>query len=166
MATNLQNLSEHNLKEIEAPESLNFGIVRAEWNDEITASLAKACEETLLSFGIQADNIFKVDVPGSFELPLGGQLLYEAEKPDAIICIGCLIQGETPHFDFISQAVATGIMQLNKKYQTPFIFSVLTTLTLEQALDRAGGKHGNKGTEAAISALKMIQLKRKVFKPF
>jgi len=100
-----------------------------------------------------------VTVPGTFELTLGAQLMAEKEV-DAVICLGCVIQGETPHFDYICQGVTQGITQLNMNYNIPIVFGVLTTNTLEQAQDRSGGKHGNKGDEAAITAIKMVQLKR------
>jgi 6,7-dimethyl-8-ribityllumazine synthase len=113
---------------------------------------------------VKKKNILKVDVPGSFELPAAAKLLIESKKLDAVICLGCVIQGETRHFDFICDAVAIGIMELNIRYTIPVIFGVLTTNDLAQAKDRAGGKHGNKGVEAAVAAVKMILLKRKLLK--
>ena len=166
MSSELKNLSVDDLGEISGSDKIDVGIVVSEWNDKITDSLAKACKAKLLEHGLEEENIFELKVPGAFELPLGAQWIYEAEKPDAIICLGCLIQGETPHFEYIASAVANGLMKLNERYQTPFIFGVLTTNTLEQAQDRSGGAHGNKGDEAAITALKMIELGKKVFKPF
>ena len=104
---------------------------------------------------------FRLNVPGSFELPLGAKWILEAHAPDAVLCLGCVIQGETRHFDFICQAVSEGIMQLGLEYKTPVIFGVLTTENKQQALDRSGGKYGNKGVEAAVSALHMASHKRK-----
>jgi len=136
--------------------SKKFGIVVSEWNDEVTEALFTGAVETLLENGVNRDNIFRNSVPGSFELILGGQWLAQEEAIDAVICLGCVIQGETRHFDFICDAVAQGIKDVNLKFNKPVIFGVLTTDTQQQALDRAGGKHGNKGDEAAITAVKML----------
>ncbi|MDP4678992.1 MAG: 6,7-dimethyl-8-ribityllumazine synthase, partial [Cyclobacteriaceae bacterium] len=114
--------------------------------------------ETLINQGALPVNIIRIDVPGSFELSLGAQKMAEKEEIDAVICIGCVIQGETKHFDFICSAVANGITHVSLKYNKPVIFGVLTPNTQKQALDRAGGKHGNKGDEAAITAIKMLNL--------
>ncbi|EOZ92185.1 6,7-dimethyl-8-ribityllumazine synthase [Indibacter alkaliphilus LW1] len=133
-----------------------FGIVVSEWNDQVTESLFSAAVDTLLKHGAKKDNIFRKNVPGSFELSLGAQWLAEISEIDAVICLGCVIQGETRHFDFICDAVANGITNVSLKYNKPVIFGVLTPDTLQQALDRSGGKHGNKGDEAAITAVKML----------
>ncbi len=138
---------------------MKFGIVVAEWNFKITSALANGAVETLKRHGAMDENILVKYVPGSFELPLGGQYFAEHENVDAIILLGCVIQGETRHFDFICDGVTKGTVDLNLKYNKPFIFGVLTTETEQQALDRAGGKHGNKGDEAAITAIKMVHLK-------
>lgn len=135
-----------------------FGIVVAEWNEEITEALYEGAIEVLTKHGIPKSNIIRTNVPGTFELSLGAQWLALEDNIDAVICLGCVIQGETRHFDFICQAVATGITEVNLKYNKPVIFGVLTTDNKEQAFDRAGGKHGNKGDEAAITALKMLAL--------
>ncbi len=160
MATNLKNLSEYNPDEIPSGEGMKISIVLAEWNLEITGALLDGAVRTLLRHGVREKDIRVKHVPGSFELPLGAQLIAESGKPDAVICLGCVIQGETRHFDFICQGVTKGIADLNLKYGRPFVFGVLTTDTLQQAKDRSGGKHGNKGDEAAITALKMVQLKK------
>lgn len=160
MATNLKNLSEYNPDEIPSGEGMKISIVLAEWNLEITGALLDGAVRTLLRHGVREEDIRVEHVPGSFELPLGAQLIAESGKPDAVICLGCVIQGETRHFDFICQGVTKGIADLNLKYGRPFVFGVLTTDTLQQAKDRSGGKHGNKGDEAAITALKMVQLKK------
>lgn len=139
-----------------------FGIVWAEWNLEITSALHKGAVETLVKYGAKPENIISKPVPGSFELTLGAQWLAEKQDIDAVIAIGCVIQGETRHFDFICDAVAQGITNLNIKYNKPVIFGVLTPDNMQQAFDRAGGKHGNKGDEAAITAIKMLQLKKSV----
>ncbi|HBX51068.1 MAG: 6,7-dimethyl-8-ribityllumazine synthase [Bacteroidetes bacterium RIFOXYA12_FULL_35_11] len=162
MATKLKNLSKHNSKEIPSAKNMRFGIVVSEWNSEITNAMADAAEKTLLEFGASKKNIFIHYVPGSFELTLGAKYLAEYTKADAIICIGCVIQGETKHFDFICQGVAYGITELSIQYGKPFIFGVLTTNNLQQAKDRSGGKHGNKGIEAAVTAIKMLGLRNKL----
>ncbi len=133
-----------------------FGIVVSEWNDQVTESLFTGAVETLLKHGVKKENIYRKNVPGSFELTLGAQWLAEIKEIDAVICLGCVIQGETRHFDFICDAVAHGITNVGLKFNKPVIFGVLTPDTLQQALDRAGGKHGNKGDEAAITAIKML----------
>ena len=156
MASTLKNLSQHSSKNITDMSSKKFGIVVSEWNDEVTEALFTGAVETLLENGVNRDNIFRNSVPGSFELILGGQWLAQEEAIDAVICLGCVIQGETRHFDFICDAVAQGIKDVNLKFNKPVIFGVLTTDTQQQALDRAGGKHGNKGDEAAITAVKML----------
>jgi len=160
MATNLKNLSDYNKENFNLNPDTEVGIVVSEWNSEITDALCKGAYDTLIENGISESNIIIKYVPGSFELPLGAKLMIENTSVDAVICIGCVIQGETRHFDFICDAVANGIMKLNvdTEYLVPVIFGVLTTNNIEQARDRAGGKHGNKGVEAAVSALKMIKL--------
>lgn len=155
MASSNKNLSTFSSKNINDISGSRFGIVVSEWNSEITEALYAGAVETLLQNGASKDNIIKKNVPGSFELTLGAQWLAK-ENIDAVICLGCVIQGETPHFDYICQAVANGITNVGLKYDKPVIFGVLTTLTLQQALDRAGGKHGNKGDEAAATAIKML----------
>jgi len=139
---------------------MRFGIVVSDWNSDITWSLLEGAVNTLRKHGATDSNIIIRHVPGSFELTLGAQFLAEYDDPDAVICIGCVIQGETPHFTYICQGVTNGITQLNIEYNLPFIFGVLTTDTLQQATDRAGGKHGNKGVEAAVTAIKMAHLQR------
>lgn len=153
-----KNLSEFTPFEFSSAQDTEIGIVVSEWNDRITDSLLKGAQECLLEHGIPAENIVVKHVPGSFELPLGAQWMLENTGVDAVICIGCVIQGETRHFDFISQAVADGIMKVGLDSSKPVIFSVLTCNTMEQAEDRAGGKHGNKGVEGAITAMKMLNL--------
>jgi 6,7-dimethyl-8-ribityllumazine synthase len=136
-----------------------FGIVVSEWNFPITGALLEGCKKTLLDHGANPDNILVTYVPGSFELPLGAKWALEKNKLDAVICLGCVIQGETRHFDFICEAVAQGIMNLNLEWGKPVVFGVLTPENMQQAIDRAGGKHGNKGDEAAVTAIKMSRLR-------
>jgi len=156
MATSLKSLSQYTDKNILDISDKKFGIVVSEWNDQVTESLFSGAVETLLTNGAKKENIFRKNVPGSFELTLGAQWLAQLEEVDAVICLGCVIQGETRHFDFICDAVAHGITNVALKYNKPVIFGLLTPNTLQQALDRSGGKHGNKGDEAAITAVKML----------
>ncbi|MDK2978323.1 MAG: 6,7-dimethyl-8-ribityllumazine synthase [Bacteroidales bacterium] len=158
MATNLKNLSDYDIKTVPSAKGMKFGIVTSEWNSEITSALLKGAHETLLKHGAKEENILRKYVPGSVELTLGAQFMAEYADLDAVICLGCVIQGETKHFDYVCQSVTHGITELNMHYNIPFIFGVLTTNNQQQAKDRAGGKHGNKGTEAAVTAIKMAQL--------
>ncbi len=135
--------------------SFKIGIVVSEWNADITNALLNGTKETLLKAGVLEDNIEVLYVPGSFELPWGARQIMKPGKKDAVICLGCIIQGETKHDEYIAAAVASGIMQLGLMSGIPVIFGVLTTNTEEQAKERAGGKHGNKGSEAAVAALQM-----------
>lgn len=156
------NLSAYDPDKIPSADGMRFGIVVSEWNGDITGKLLDGAVRVLKKQGAKDHNIIVEYVPGSFELPLAAQLLKENSEVDAIICLGCVIQGETPHFTYVCQGVTQGITQLNLKYNLPFIFGLLTTDTLQQAIDRAGGKHGNKGDEAALTAIKMVDLKRRV----
>lgn len=162
MATNLKNLSDFSGSKIPNAKPYRFGIVVAEWNAEITNALYQGAYKTLADNGATEENILTYTVPGSFELTSGADLLLKNINLDAIICLGCVIQGETKHFDFICDAVAHGLTNVAVKYSKPVIFGVLTTDNLQQAIDRAGGKHGNKGDEAAVTAIKMADfLKQK-----
>jgi 6,7-dimethyl-8-ribityllumazine synthase len=158
MSTQLKNLSDFSGTEIPSAALYRFGIVVAEWNSAITNALYQGAYKSLIEHGTLADNIFTYTVPGSFELTSGADLLLKNTKLDAVICLGCVIQGETRHFDFICDAVANGISNVAIKYSKPVIFGVLTTDNQQQAVDRAGGKHGNKGDEAAVTAIKMADL--------
>ena len=153
-----KNLSAYDPGSIPDAGKMRFGIVVSDWNREVTWSLLDGSVATLKKHGAGDDNIIIKHVPGSFELTLGAQLLAEYDDLDAVICLGCVIRGETPHFTFICQGVTQGITQLNLEYNIPFVFGVLTTNTLQQAIDRAGGKLGNKGDEAAVTAIKMAAL--------
>lgn len=156
MSTN--NLSAYDPESVPNAKEMRFGIVVSDWNREITWSLLEGAVSTLKKHGASSKNIVVKHVPGSFELTLGAQFLAEYDDLDAVICVGCVIQGETPHFTYICQGVTQGITQLNMEYNIPFIFGVLTTNNHQQAVDRAGGKHGNKGDEAAVTAIKMAAL--------
>lgn len=159
MASDLKNLSIFEGSDIPNASKMKFGIIWAEWNYEITNALMQGASDTLIKHGAKAENIQIKTVPGAFELTLGAQYMAELTDIDAVICIGCVIQGDTKHFDFICDAIAKGITDLNLKYNKPFIFGVLTVNTLQQAKDRTGGIHGNKGDEAAVTAIKMLGLK-------
>jgi 6,7-dimethyl-8-ribityllumazine synthase len=156
------NLSVYDPESVPDASKMRFGIVIADWNMEVTWSLLKGAVNTLKKHGVTDDNIVVKHVPGSFELTLGAQFLAEYDDLDAVICLGCVIQGETPHFTYICQGVTQGITQLNMEYNIPFIFGVLTTNNQQQATDRAGGKLGNKGDEAAVSAIKMAALQQEM----
>ncbi|MFH2096181.1 MAG: 6,7-dimethyl-8-ribityllumazine synthase [Bacteroidota bacterium] len=162
MSSKDKNLSSYEPDSVPSAEKMKFAIVVAEWNHEITGALLDGACESLISHGAKKDNIDIRYVPGSFELTAGAKYCAEYGNKDAVICLGCVIQGETRHFDFICQGVTYGISRLNLKYDIPFIFGLLTTANRQQALDRAGGKHGNKGVEAAITAIKMVALKKEM----
>jgi 6,7-dimethyl-8-ribityllumazine synthase len=162
MATNLKNLSSTNLQASELFPNLQIALVVADWNPEITHSMRDAALEFLREAGLKNQNLHVHAVPGTFELPLAAQWMAAQENIDAVIAIGCVIQGETRHFDFICSACADGITQVGLKTNKPVIFGVLTTNNLQQAQDRSGGIHGNKGIEAAETALKMCLLKNSV----
>ena len=153
-----KNLSIFSTEKLPDVSNKRFAIVVAEWNDEITEPLAIGAINTLLKYGAQEENIIKAYVPGSYELSFGAQIFAQKPEIDAVIAIGCVIQGETRHNDYINHAVAGGLTQVALKFNKPVVFGVLTPNTHQQALDRAGGKHGNKGDEAAITAIKMLGL--------
>lgn len=159
MSSAHKNLSTFEGGKIPNGSGMRIGVVVAEWNIAITGALRDGAIRTLVRNGVKEKNIVLRYVPGSFELTLGAQFLCEDKKIDAVICLGCVIQGETRHFDFICDAVANGVTSVSLKYNKPVIFGVLTPDTLKQAQERAGGKHGNKGDEAAVTALKMVELK-------
>ena len=155
-----QNLSQYNSHDVPDANGMKIGVVVAEWNSEITFALKDGALQTLREHGVQESDVILRYVPGSFELTAGAQMMAQYTAVDAIICIGCVIRGETPHFDYICQGVTAGLTQVSIDSEIPVIFGVLTTNNLQQALDRAGGKHGNKGVEAAVTAIKMAALKR------
>lgn len=160
MASCLKNLSDFSHTTIPDAARFKFGIVVAEWNIEITKPLLEGAVNALIKHQTPEEQIIIRSVPGTFELTAAAKYMAEYADVDAVICLGCVIQGETRHFDFICQGIAKGLTDLNIMYDMPFIFGVLTTDNLQQALERAGGKHGNKGEEAAITAIKMADLIR------
>jgi 6,7-dimethyl-8-ribityllumazine synthase len=150
------NLSDFDNKTVPNGKGYRIGVVAAEWNPEVTNALLQGAVDTLLAHGVTEDHLIVRRVPGTFELSSAADIMLDSQYPDAVICIGCVIQGETRHFEFICQAVAQGITNTALTHHRPVIFSVLTCDTMQQALDRAGGRHGNKGVEGAVTALKML----------
>ena len=159
MATINKNLSEYDKTAIPDAKNFRFGIVVSEWNDTITEGLCFGAVKGLLENQVPSEHIIRWNVPGSFELVYGAKKMVQSQNVDAIIAIGCVIQGETKHFDFVCEGVTQGIKDLNVQYDVPVIFCVLTDNEMQQSIDRSGGKHGNKGTEAAIAAIKMAYLR-------
>jgi len=161
MATSTKNLSTYDKTTIPNAKDFRFGIVVSEWNDSITHNLFQGAFDAFTDCGTLKENIVRWDVPGSFELIYGAKKMQQSyDMLDAIIVIGVVIQGETKHFDFVCEGVTQGIKDLNIQSDIPVIFCVLTDNTMQQSIDRSGGKHGNKGTEAAIAAIKMAQLRK------
>lgn len=160
MATENKNLSNYDKATLPKVDNKTFGIVVSEWNEQITEGLYKGAFETLRDCGVPESQIIRWNVPGSYELIYGSAKMMQKLKGklDAIITIGCVIQGETKHFDFVCEGVTQGIKDLNLRAEIPVIFCVLTDNTLQQSIDRSGGKHGNKGVEAAVAAIKMTAL--------
>ena len=165
MATRHQNLSQTRQGQNMSASGLKFGIVVADWNQQVTDKLEEGARQTLLRHHAQEQDIVIQRVPGSIELTLGAQLMAEHLEVDAVICLGCVIQGETRHFDYVCDSVTQGITQLNIQYKMPFIYGILTTENQQQALDRAGGKHGNKGDEAAAAAIRMARMREALSAP-
>ena len=153
------NLSEYDQYDIANSKGLSFGVVVSKWNSNITENLFKGAIKTLIDCGVIIEDIVRIDVPGSFELVYGAKIAARS-KPSAIICLGSIIKGETKHFDFVCQSVSNGIMDLNIKLDIPVIFGVLTDDNMQQAINRSGGKYGNKGVEAAVTAIKMAHLNK------
>jgi len=163
MTEKKKNLSDH--QELPDGSKYKLGIAVSKWNPEITNALLNGAKETLLKANVSEDNISVVHVPGSFELPVAAKMLLQTESFDGIIALGCVIKGETSHNEYINTAVANGLTQLSLVSGKPCVFGVLTPNDMQQALDRAGGKHGNKGHEAAATALHMIALKKSLAEP-
>ena len=162
MATQYQNLSQYNaelMPDKDVVSDQKYAIVVADWNPQITHAMLRGAIETLELIGVKSENIHSIHVPGTFELTYASKQLLEQNKYNAIIAIGCVIQGDTPHFDYVCQSVTSGITELNLRNNgCPVVFGVLTTNTMQQALDRADGIHGNKGVEAATTAIKMANI--------
>ena len=160
MASALKNLSQYVVENIPNASDFVFGIVVADWNAEITHALYEGCYDTLVQHGANPDKIYTFQVPGSFELPAGARMLAGQHNPDAVICLGCVIKGDTNHNEYINQAVANALAQMSIASGRAFIFGLLTTNDQLQAVDRSGGKHGNKGVEAAVTAIRMAALRK------
>ncbi|MEO7082258.1 MAG: 6,7-dimethyl-8-ribityllumazine synthase [Flavobacteriales bacterium] len=156
------DLSNYDAAGVPRGTGLRLGLVVSSWNPEITHAMRDGAVETLLKHGVALKNIVEEHVPGSFELALAAQFLLEHHPLDGVICIGSVVRGETPHFDFVCQATAQGIMDVGLKTGRPAIFCVLTDDNMEQARARSGGKYGNKGVEAAVALLQMAALRRKL----
>ena len=157
MASSLHNLSDYDTQSVPDASNMCFGIVVAEWNKEITGALLRGAVDTLEKHGALPENIHVKTVPGSFELVYGARQMSLNGNYDAVIILGCVIRGETPHFDYICQGVTYGIARLNTTSEIPIIFGLLTTENLQQAKDRSGGRLGNKGDECAVDAIKMAK---------
>ena len=162
MATENKNLSQYDKNTIPNAKDFRFGIVVSEWNDTITEGLFNGAKAALLDCGTLEENIVRWNVPGSFELTFGANRMIQTQNVDCVIVIGSVIKGETMHFEFVCEGVTQGIKDLNIKYDIPTIFCVLTDNNMQQSIDRSGGKHGNKGTEAAIAAIKMVALNKSI----
>jgi 6,7-dimethyl-8-ribityllumazine synthase len=160
MATVNKNLSDYDKNSVPNAKDFRFGIVVSEWNDSITEGLYKGAIQALLENQVPAQHIIRWNVPGSFELIYGSKKMLQTQNVDAVIAIGCVIQGQTKHFDFVCEGVTQGIKDLNVQTDIPVIFCVLTDNTMQQSIDRSGGVHGNKGTEAAIAAIKMAYIRQ------
>ena len=162
MASRLHNLSDYDLKSVPCAKGLKVGIVVSEWNGKITGSLLQGACDTLLRHGVEDDDILVQTVPGSFELVFGSAQMVKSGLVDAVIAIGCVIKGDTPHFDYICQGTTQGLADLNRKGDIPVIYGLLTCNTMEQAEDRSGGILGNQGDECAVTAIKMVDYKRQL----
>lgn len=156
MASALHNLSEYDLKSVPLAEGMRFGIVVSEWNSKITGALLKGACETLLRHGVREEDVTVMTVPGSFELVYGSSRMVKSGRFDAVIAIGCVIKGDTPHFDYICEGTTQGLADLNREGTVPVIYGLLTCNNMQQAEDRCGGILGNKGDECAVTAIKMV----------
>ena len=158
MSTNHSNLSDYDMASVPSGDNLTVGLVVSEWNEDITESLYSGAYDTLVERGVISNNIKRINVPGSFELVYGSKKMIQSNV-DVVIAIGCVIKGETEHFNYICHSVSNGIIDLNINFNTPVVFCVLTDNNKQQSVDRSGGKHWNKGVEAAITALKLSAIK-------
>lgn len=158
MATIYHNLSDYNADSVPGAEKMKFGIVVSEWNENITGALLKGALQTLKKHGAKEENIIVKTVPGSFELTFGSAQMIKHCHVDAVIALGCVVKGDTPHFDYVCMGATQGIAQLNANGDVPVIYGLITTNTMEQAEERSGGRLGNKGDECAITAIKMVDL--------
>jgi len=160
MASALKNLSDYNADNMPDASEMCFGIVVSDYHNDITYPLYEGAYDTLIKHGAKEENIHVMQVPGAFELTAGARMMVNKHKADAVICLGCVITGETPHNEYINMSVAQGLTNLSVATGRAFLFGLLTPNTHQQALDRSGGKHGNKGIEAAQSAIRMAALRK------
>ena len=158
MTTDLSKYDSNQLPSADVLGRQRYAIIVADWNSEITYAMAQGAIDTLTKHGVLEENIDVIHVPGTVELTYGAARIMKEERVDAVIVIGCVIQGETPHFDYVCQSVTEGVATLNAQGKVPVIFSVLTVLNQQQALDRCGGRLGNKGIEGAYTAIRMANL--------
>ena len=163
MATAFHNLSDYDFNSVPDASDMRFGIVVSEWNSNITGALLEGAVTTLKKHGVKDENLLVQTVPGSFELTFGSAQMIKSGKVDAVIAIGCVVRGDTPHFDYVCAGTTQGIAELNAQAKIPVIFGLITTDTMQQAEDRAGGIHGNKGDECAVTAIKMVDLAAKFY---
>jgi 6,7-dimethyl-8-ribityllumazine synthase len=164
MSSKNKNLSEHKEIQIAGASKYRIAIVVSEYNEKITSALRQGCLDTLKKYWVKEKNIFVEPVPGAYELPLAARWMYDKKKADAVVALGCVIKGDTDHDVYINTSVSQALMNLSLQTKAPFVFGVITPNSLQQAKDRAGGKHGNKGVECAVAALKMLSLKDKLKK--
>ena len=164
MSTAYHNLSDYDSNLVPDTNGMRFGIVVSEWNSNITNKLLQGAVGTLKKHGVKDDNIIVLPVPGSFELTFGSAQMIKSGKVDAVIALGCVIRGDTPHFDYVCGGATQGLAYLNANFDIPVIYGLLTTENMRQAEDRAGGVMGNKGDECAITAIKMIDFSCKLQK--
>ena len=162
MATKFHNLSEYDLNSVPSAQGMRFGIVVSEWNNNITGALLQGAYDTLTKHGASEEDITVMTVPGSFELVFGASQMVKSGKMDAVIAIGCVVRGDTPHFDYICEGTTQGLASLNERFDVPVIYGLLTCNNMEQAQDRAGGTLGNKGDECDVTAIKMVDYYRKI----
>ncbi len=162
MATAFHNLSDYDLESVSSAEGMRFGIVVSEWNREVTGGLLQGAHDTLLKHGAREEDITVLTVPGSFELVYGAARMVKSQRFDAVIAIGCVVRGDTPHFDYICQGTTQGLAELNREAEVPVIYGLLTCNDMEQAEARSGGMLGNKGDECAVTAIKMVDYGRKL----
>lgn len=162
MATKFHNLSEYDQNSVPSAQGMRFGIVVSEWNNNITGALLQGAYDTLTKHGAREEDITVMTVPGSFELVFGASQMVKSGKMDAVIAIGCVVRGDTPHFDYICEGTTQGLASLNERFDVPVIYGLLTCNNMEQAQDRAGGTLGNKGDECAVTAIKMVDYYRKI----
>ncbi len=162
MASQLHNLSDYDFRSVPSAKGMRFGIVVSEWNNKVTGALLQGAYNTLQKHGAQEEDILVHTVPGSFELVFASSQMMKSGRVDAVIAIGCVIRGDTPHFDYICQGTTHGLSELNLRGDVPVIYGLLTCNTMEQAENRCGGILGNKGDECAVTAIKMVEFRRNI----